>query len=155
MFRHFVIGLLMMAGAGVAAFLGLWAYSLSNRSTPEQKLAALEKEVKPKGGEIFQTVLAGRPMVFLMLECSVYIIDASGEEIKKDKVLSPGFYFGLDVCTDQSISAEGEFVKVYLANRAIGAGGGNTSGGNYRSKDGMKWEKKTDKGWRPVDEAQP
>ena len=144
----------MMAGTGVAAFVVLWAYEAFGKPTLDQRLAALEKEVKPKGGQIFQTTLAGKPLAFLLLDCSLYRLEVTNEEIKRNKVLSPGFYFWLDVCTDQSIVKEGEFVKVYLANRAIGAGGGNTSGGAYRSKDGSIWEKKTGDAWLPVDKAQ-
>src|SRR6266478_932840 len=109
MFRSFLINLLILDCVGVAAFAALWAHSAFSKTTPEQKLAALQKEVKPKGGEIFQTVLMGKPLVFLLLDCAVFLLDASGEEIKRNRVLSAGFYFGLDVCTDQKIDADGEF----------------------------------------------
>jgi hypothetical protein len=46
------------------------------------------------------------------------------------------------------------YLRVYLENRAFGAGGGNYSGGEYRSRNGKDWEKHTSKGWRPVAEAQ-
>ena len=153
MLQKFLISLLLMIVVGIAAFAALWVYSISRKTTPEQKLQALETEVKAKGGQIFRTVLMGQPKVFLLLDCSLYLLDASGEEIKRDKVLTTGFYFGLAGCTDQSISIEGEYLNVYLANRAIGAGGGNTTGGNYRSKDGKSWEKKSAKGWHPVDDT--
>jgi hypothetical protein len=150
--RNFLPALLMMVGVGVAAFAALWAYSVFwSKTSPRQRLAALQKEVKPKGGEVFQTVLMGKPVAFLLLDCAVFLLDTTGEDVKRNKVLTPGFYFWLDVCTGQSISAEGEYVNVFLANRAIGAGGGNTTGGSYRSKDGITWEKKTEKGWQQVD----
>ena len=147
MVRPFLLNLLMMFSVGAIAFAALWTYTIMSKTTPEQKLATFQKEVRPKGGQIFRTILIGKPVVFLLLDCSVFVLDATGEEIKQNKVLSPGFYFGLDVCTDQSISTEGEYVKVYLANRAIGAGGGNTSGGYYRSKDGLTWEKQNGNTW--------
>lgn len=151
--RHFLLVLLLLVCLGIAEFAALWAFSAFSKKTPQQKLAALQEEVRPKGGEVFQTVLLGKPVTFLLLDCSVFLIDAAGDAIQRTKVLSPGFYFGLDVCTNQSIAVEGEFVQVYLANRAIGAGGGNTSGGNYRSKDGVTWEKKTGKVWAAVNGA--
>ena len=143
-----------MVGVGVAAFAALWAYSVLGKPSADAKLAALQKEVTPKGGKVFKTTLQGKPAAFLLLDCSVFVLDTKGEKVERSKVLSPGFYFWIDTCTDQSISVEGEFVNVYLANRAFGASGGNTSGGNYRSKDGVTWQKKTDKGWRAVEEAQ-
>ena len=143
-----------MFAIGVAAFAGLWAYSVLSRKTPAQQLAALQAEVKPKGGIVFETTLNGKPLVFLVQSCKVYLLDASAKRVERTQVLRTGFYFGLDVCGDQSIGAEGEYVNVFLSTQAIGAGGGNTTGGNYRSKDGVAWEKKTEKGWLPVDQAQ-
>ncbi len=96
----------------------------------------------------------GKPVAFLLLNCSVYLLDTTGRKIRRTKVLSPGFYLGFTTCMEESISAEGGFVKVYLANRALGAGGGNTSGGHYRSQDGLVWEKLMDRGWVGVEEAQ-
>ena len=144
-----------MVTIGLAAFAALWIYSLLSKKTPAQKLAALREEVKPKGGQVFETTLLDKPVAFLLEGCNLYILDPNGEdEVKRQKVLSPGFYFWLDTCTEQSIRKEGEFVLVYLANRAIGAGGGNTSGGHYRSRNGYDWEKNTETGWLPLNQAQ-
>ena len=144
----------ILAAIGVTIVAGLWVREILTRKTPAQKLEALQAEVKPKGGQVFQTVLLGKPLAFLLLDCKVFQLDASGDEVTRTKVLSPGFYFGLDVCTGQSIRLESEFLRVDLSTQAIGAGGGNTTGGAYRSTDGVTWEKHTEKGWRPVAEAQ-
>ena len=53
-----------------------------------------------------------------------------------------------------TVLSNADYLYVYLANRAIGAGGGNTSGGNYRTKDGLTWEKRMDRGWEAVETAQ-
>ena len=117
-------------------------------------LAKLQKEVRPKGSEVFQTLIGGQPKAFLLLECKVYLLDTADKAIRREKVLEPGFYLGFTACTGQTIKTEGEYVMVYLAQQAVGAGGGNAGGGNYRSKDGRNWEKHTEKGWLPVAEAQ-
>jgi len=117
-------------------------FFLYRRRTPEQKLKDLEWD-----GTVFQTRLQRKPVAFLVSNCSVYLLDPSGRKVKRTKVLKPGFYLGFTTCTGQSIRAEGEFVLVTLENRAIGAGGGNTSGGFYRSRDGITWEKKMGDVW--------
>jgi len=139
----------------IAAGLVIFAsYSFFRKRSPAEQLAALQKEVGPKGGVIFQTQLQGKNTAFLLMNCEVFVLDLTQDKVKRTKVLTTGFYLGFTSCTGQSIAAEGGYVIAHLANRAIGAGGGNTSGGNYRSKDGLKWEKKTDKGWRAVEDAQ-
>ena len=70
-------------------------------------------------------------------------------------------YFGLER-EPFSLAPDPRFL--YLSERhrealahllyGIGGGGGNITGGAYRSKDGVAWEKKTEKGWLPVNEAQ-
>ncbi len=152
--RPFLLSLLIMAGVGAAAFAALWAYSILGKTSPEQKLQAFKKEISSGRGEIFETTLQGKPLIFLLDNCELFLVDASGETITKTKVLRAGFYFGLDVCMSQSIITKGEYLTVRLVNQAIGAGGGNTSGGDYRSKDGTAWEKKTENGWKSVDKVQ-
>ena len=138
----------------VAVLVVAASYTFFRKKSPEDLLAVFQKEMEPKGGTVFQTMLEGKNTAFLLLNCEVFLLDVADGKVKREKVLKPGFYLGFTACTDQSISAEGGYALANLANRAIGAGGGNTSGGAYRSKDGRVWEKKTSKGWRPVDEAQ-
>lgn len=140
--RKFLIRLAMMFGLGVAVFAGLSYYTMATKTTGEQKLAALK-------GEVFRTTLQGQPRVFLMDNCTLYLLDVSGEEIKRKEVLSTSFYFLLDSCDKQTIGVEGEYLRVYFHAQAAGAGGGNTTGGEYRSKDGLTWEKLDGGRWAP------
>jgi hypothetical protein len=145
----------LIAWAALAAALMLYfGYDFFRKKSPEEKLEALRKEVAPKGGTILRAELGGKPVYFLALDCKVFLLDPAAEKVKQTKVLQTGFYLGFTACMEHSIQQEGEYVIAYLANRAIGAGGGNTSGGTYRSKDGIQWEKKMGAKWRPVDEAQ-
>jgi len=150
MFRYVVIVWAMLA-AGLAVFAG---YSFFRKKSPEEKIEALRREVAPSGAVIFQAQLGGKQVSFLPKNCEVFVLDPTQDKVKRTKVLKPGFYLGFTACTDQSIKEEGGYVVAYLANRAIGAGGGNTSGGTYRTKDGFKWEKKFGGKWLPVEEAQ-
>ena len=142
---------LIALAAGLVIFA---SYSFFRKPSPEEKLAALQKEVAPTGGVVFQTELQGKKTAFLLMKCEVFLLDATAKKVKRTKVLRTGFYFWLTSCTGQSIEARDGYVIAFLSNQAIGAGGGNTSGGTYRSKDGVKWQKETPKGWLDVDEAQ-
>ena len=143
--------LVFLALLAVAA--GLWV-AFRRQKTPDEVLDAFGKEMEPKGGRLFRAELRDRKLAFLMLDCKVYLLTVANGKVKQEKVLRTGFYFGLTVCTGQSMRMESGFVIAELSNRAIGAGGGNTSGGTYRSTDGVQWEKNTNKGWRNVDDAQ-
>lgn len=147
MFRYF-----LLAAALVLTIAALrWLF---HKPTPAEKLARYERKVQEKGGKVFQTELQGKAVAFLVQGCKVYLLDASGDGVKEKHVLSPGFYPWFTVCTGQSLRQEGGYVIAHLSNRAIGAGGGNTSGGEYRTKDGEQWQKHTGKGWVSVEEAQ-
>jgi hypothetical protein len=137
---------------GLAAVFAV--YWMLRRHTPEERLAALQQEVEPKGGVVLRATLQGRPATFLLLDCEVFMLEPSADNVQRTKVLKPGFYPWFTACTGSSIHAEDDYVVAVLENRALGAGGGNTSGGTYRSRDGMKWEKRTAKGWLAVEEAQ-
>lgn len=144
----------MMFALGVAVFAGLWMYAIATRKSGLQKLAALAEEVRPRGGQVFRTTLQGEQRVFLLDKCTLYSLDVSDTEIERTEVLSTDFYFFLDVCGKQTIEMEGEYLRVFFSTQAIGAGGGNTTGGDYRSKDGLFWEKRSGNEWVPRKEAQ-
>ena len=144
---------LLICFAIVAVFSGLVWYWFFRELTPDQKLARFMKEEGDKG-KFFSTTIDGRPMHFYLKSCKVYLLDLNGDKVKQEKVLEPSFYPWFTVCAEQEMHVEGEYLRVYLRDVAIGAGGGNTGGGEYRSKDGRKWEKHTGKGWRPVEEVQ-
>ncbi|WP_051669825.1 hypothetical protein [Bryobacter aggregatus] len=138
----------------VLGLLAFAAYSLLRTRTVDEKLAALRKEMAPKGATIFETVIQGKAAAFLLRDCAVYSIDLNSEKLDQTKVLKPGFYPWFTVCTDQTIRSENGYILVHLANQAIGAGGGNISGGDYRSLDGSIWEKRSGRVWLPVEKAQ-
>jgi len=59
----------------------------------------------------------------------------------------------MTACLDESLSWDGKYVKVYFCARAIGAGGGCTNGGTYRSRTGARpWQISLDGGkiWAPL-----
>jgi len=120
--------------------------------SPAQRLARFKEEVRPKNGTIFETILEGKPTAFLLQDCKLYLLAVTAEAVKKERVLEPDFYLGFTTCTRQEIKLEGEYLKVFLSQQAVGAGGGNAGGGNYRSKNGRDWEKQKDGTWRPVTE---
>ncbi|MBM3756351.1 MAG: hypothetical protein FJW38_20465 [Acidobacteria bacterium] len=104
---------------------------------------------------MFRTTLHGKPLAFLLDKCTLYLLDVTDAEIKRREVLSTSFYFFLASCSKQTIEQQGEYVRVHLYARAIGAGGGNTTGGDFRSKDGLTWEKLDGVSWIPVEGAKP
>lgn len=143
----------MIAVAAIGLFLLVrWVF---RERTPQEKLAAYKKEISAEGGEIFETNLRGKPVAFLLQACKVYLLDTSGKKVTRQKVVETGFYLWFTGCMGQSIYARDGYVYAKLSNRAFGAGGGNASGGLYRSQDGVHWEKEMNKGWLPVEEAQP
>ncbi len=145
--KRFFLGFFVAASAAA----GLWYF---RTPSAEERLAAYEKAAAARGSVIYHTTLLDKHMIFEAESCRVYLLDNSSAEVRRTKVVRAGFYFFLDGCMEQSFSREGEYLKVYLVNRAIGAGGGNTSGGNYRTKDGVSWEKLLDRGWKAVETAQ-
>ena len=82
--------LAMLVLAAVVAVVSY--YLFFHKPTPAEMLAKLQKEVRPKGGAVFQTVLGGQPRAFLVLECKVYLLHTTGSEIRREKVLEPGSY---------------------------------------------------------------
>ena len=130
------------------------AYWLFRKKTPVEHLAALEREVGPRGGVVLEAELEGGRVALLAVDCQVFRLDLSGRKVRRTRVLKTGFYLFPTVCLSQSLRVEDGYVVAYLENRAIGAGGGNTSGGTYRSLDGVRWEKYAKDGWLPVEEAQ-
>src|SRR5450432_3571370 len=103
MIRTLLTRLSILVAIGLAVILSLWLREILTRKTPAQHIQQLETEVKPKSGRVWQTVLQGKPIVFLLLDCNVFLVDPSGKEVTRTKVLSTGFYFGLASCTNQSI----------------------------------------------------
>jgi len=59
----------------------------------------------------------------------------------------------MTACTRESLSWDGKYVKVFFCAQAIGAGGGCTNGGTYRSRTGARpwWIQTRDRSqWIPL-----
>ena len=150
MLRYILIAL----GSVIAIGMTFWSCSYFRKKTPAEKLEALRKELG--SGEVFETDLGGKHLAFLLDDCKVYLLDASGDgdKVARTLVLKPGRVLWFTGCMDTKMWVEDGYLRVYLLNRQFGAGGGNASGGDYRSKDGVKWEKQARDGWYPVEEVQ-
>jgi hypothetical protein len=142
--------LLVSRGMLLAICAGLLAVPakrlLEKPPTDAERLDRFEEKIKAKGS-VFRIELGGKPVAFLLMDCTVYLLTVANKEVVQDKVLGAGFYPWFTVCQHSTLEQDGEFVKVYLAKQAVGAGGGSVAGGNFRSKDGRSWEKKMDEGW--------
>jgi hypothetical protein len=143
-------GMVFAIGASVLAVpvKRLW-------QAPRTDAERLERFEEKSKGSVYRIELGGKPVAFLLMDCKVYLLTVADKEVVQDKVLETEFYPWFTVCQRSTLEQDGEFVKVYLAKQAVGAGGGSVGGGNYRSKDGRSWEKKMDEGWRPLAEVQP
>ena len=149
---------LLVLGAIAGGLLGGgFSYWRFGRPTPSaaDRWEAFRQAQLMTGAQLFAVQWNGAPMTFVLRDCSVYLAEeASDGMIARTRVLKTGFYLLPTACTSQSLRAGDQFLVAELANRAIGAGGGNTTGGTYRSRDGRAWEKETATGWTAVDEAQ-
>lgn len=132
-FKH--VSLIALLGAA-GLLLVAWLYQFI--TSPEQRLARLQWQVKAKGGQVFVASLAGKKQAFLLQDCKLDLLDASQRRVQRQRVLEPDFY-PFAYCTEQSITQRGSILEVHLLMRALGSGGGNQGGGFYRSEDGRQW----------------
>ena len=141
------------AGLALAALLVL--QGCRHKPTPEERLESFIKERgASSGNNVFRDTVEGKPLVLLLESCKVYRLEATSEAVTQQEVLRPGFVLWFTACTSQKVWREGQYIFAELINIQVGAGGGNASGGTYRSKNARDWEKQTRKGWLPVAEAQ-
>lgn len=123
--------------------------------TPEERLEGfIQTKVASGYKTIFRDQLAGKPLVLLLESCKVYRLDATGEEVTQTEVLRPGFVLWFTGCMSQKAWRDGQYIFTELVNMQVGAGSGNASGGTYRSKNAVDWEKQVGQKWLPVAEAQ-
>lgn len=129
--------------------------SCRHQPTAEERLESfIQQQEKAHGHAIFRTTVEGKPLVLLLKSCSVYRLEATPEAVTEHEVLKPGFLLWPTGCTGQRLWRDGAYIFAELINMEFGAGGGNASGGTYRSRNGIDWEKQTGKGWLAVAEAQ-
>jgi len=86
--------------------------------------------------------------VFLGLkDCAIYrSVSQDNVILAWEKSLSKPFY-PLGSCSRSEISVEDDYVHVFLCVLGLGAGGGCSAGGNYRTQDGTTWEKEKAGKW--------
>jgi hypothetical protein len=165
--------LIGVGGLVLAAVLVL--QGCRHRPTPEERMESFIREKVAAGYKtIFRDQVEGKPLVLLLEGCKVYRLDVTGkdvkgkdvkgkdvkgrdvkgEEVTQSEVLRPGFVLWFTGCVSQKAWREGEYIFAELVNQQVGAGGGNASGGTYRSRNAVDWEKQVGKKWLPVAEAQ-
>lgn len=80
-------------------------------------------------------------------ECDVYRSISEGNVIVAwEKALDKPSY-PMGVCSRSELHAGGEYARAFLCVLGMGAGGGCSAGGNYRTRDGRAWEKETKGKW--------
>jgi hypothetical protein len=141
------------AGLVLGAVLAL--QSCRHRPTPEERLEIfIQKKIATGYKTVFRDQVEGKTVVLLLEDCKVYRLESAGEEVTQTEVLRPGFVLWFTGCMSQKVWRDGGYLFAELVNMQVGAGGGNASGGTYRSKNAVDWEKQVGKRWLPVAEAQ-
>jgi len=95
--------------------------------------------------------LAGKDIHLVLHDCKVYRAESAAPKAKRTLVLEPELYPFFTVCSRESLTLESEYVLAMLGRQALGAGGCCASGGNYRSADGVTWEKRDGGKWKAVE----
>jgi len=86
------------------------------------------------------------PLILGSTDCKVYRAkierqDITGWEVTLAADWGATYPAFMTACLNDSLSWDGKYVKVYFCARAIGAGGGCTNGGHYRSRTGARpWQ---------------
>lgn len=80
-------------------------------------------------------------------DCTIYrSISSEGVITAWETSLSKPFY-PLGICSRSELTVEGDYVQAFLCVLGMGAGGGCSAGGNYRTQDGRVWEKEARGKW--------
>ncbi|MFO1520060.1 MAG: hypothetical protein U1F57_10420 [bacterium] len=131
--------------------LGSTLFASCRSAQDENRLTDLEKAKvlrvqNPFGAN--RVEVPGAKGVFLGLkDCEVYrSISEDNVIVGWEKALGKPFY-PLGVCSRSEINANGEYANAFLCVLGMGAGGGCSAGGNYRTKDGKNWEKEGKGKW--------
>ena len=123
--------------------------------TPEQRAARSADSIvaiATKAGRVYRGSLGGRPLALMVHECKVFNLeDAPRKGGKRPVVLEPDFYPWPTSCMRESIEADSAWVKVELGRTGFGAGGCCATGGTYRTRDGLAWEKLVGGVWKPAE----
>lgn len=80
-------------------------------------------------------------------DCNVYrSISEDHVIVAWEKALDKPYY-PMGVCSRSELYAQGEYAQAFLCVLGMGAGGGCSAGGNYRTRDGQTWEKEIQGKW--------
>jgi hypothetical protein len=112
-----------------------------SKPAPELSAEAIATRDAP-AERVFQGALAGQPVHLLVHDCEVFRVEARGAgEVLWTSVLAPEPYPFFTSCDRQSLSFAGGTLTAILGRQAFGAGGCCASGGTYRTRDGLTWQK--------------
>ena len=113
----------------------------SSRPAPELSAEAIATRDAP-AERVFQGTLAGRPVHLLVHDCEVFRVEArAAGEVQWTSVLKPEPDPFFTSCERQSLSFDKGALTAVLGRQAFGAGGCCASGGTYRTRDGLTWQK--------------
>jgi hypothetical protein len=80
-------------------------------------------------------------------DCGIYrSISESNVIVAWEKALDKPFY-PAGICSRSDLHVQGEYAQAFLCVLGMGAGGGCSAGGNYRTRDGKTWEKEIRGKW--------
>jgi len=92
--------------------------------------------------DLFVGRLAGVDVELLVQDCKVFRVTRGPEQaVTLTEVLAPPPYPFFSSCDRQSMRHEDGTVIAVLGRMAVGAGGCCATGGTWRTRDGVTWEK--------------
>jgi len=101
-------------------------------------------------GKRFSANLHGRSIQLIVDDCEVFLLGADG---KRERVVTTDSYPMFSSCEREEISADNEYITVYLGRTAFGAGGCCATSGTWRSRDGGYWERRERGRWMSPEEV--
>lgn len=115
----------------------------------EKEKARVIQIQNPFGVNLIRFSVLGEkePVSLGMKDCKIYRAKNEQGVVTGWEQSLNAIYLSFTACTRQSIEYDGQYVKVFICEQAIGAGGGCAAGGNYRSRDGKLWEKLNGNKW--------
>lgn len=95
-------------------------------------------------GRTVDYVVRGLPVRLLLNDCEVFHVPPRGEP---RRVVTTDFYPMFSACQREEISADADYITVFLGRQAFGAGGCCATSGTWRSSDGEHWERRLNGRW--------
>jgi hypothetical protein len=98
--------------------------------------------IADSAGLVFRGMVNGRALELMVHDCKLFDLSDKPDEAGQRPVrIKPDFYPWPTVCSRQSIEADSALVTVVLGRTGLGAGGCCATGGKWRSRDGVTWER--------------